>query len=44
MPFNDPIRYPRLYRYDRRFDGHLNRQGAMEFSRLFADEVLRVLN
>jgi hypothetical protein len=35
--FNDPDRYPELFREDRRFDVmHLNRPGALAFSRLVA--------
>ncbi len=44
MVFNDPVQYPDLYRFSRRFDGHLNQQGAMEFSQLFADHLLSGLN
>jgi len=40
VPLNSPRRYPELYRLDRRYDrNHLNRQGAVEFSRLFAELV-----
>jgi len=35
--FNQPQRYPQLYRADFYFDAsHLNREGAEEFSRVFA--------
>ena len=37
LDFNDPDRYPELFRDDRRFDVmHLNRPGAVAFSRLLA--------
>lgn len=36
--FNHPSQYPNLYRRDRYYDrGHLNREGAREFSRLLAE-------
>jgi hypothetical protein len=38
--FNDPARYPELFRLDHRFDkGHLNRRGVERFSALFAEAV-----
>ncbi len=40
VPMNSPRRYPELYRLDRRYDrNHLNRPGALHFSRLFAELV-----
>jgi hypothetical protein len=44
MRFNDPDLHPRLYRFGRRFDGHLNRLGAEDFSRLFATKFLDLVN
>jgi len=41
LDFNDPAKYPALFRFDHRFDkGHLNRAGVEVFSRAFADAVL----
>ncbi len=40
LDFNDPAKYPELFRLDHRFDkGHLNRAGVVAFSRAFADAV-----
>ena len=36
MTFNDPRQQAFIYQFDLRFDGHLNRAGAEEFSRIFA--------
>ncbi|MHC4846570.1 MAG: hypothetical protein ACYTCU_10475 [Planctomycetota bacterium] len=44
MVFNEPGEYPLIYRYDRRFDGHLNRQGAREFSLGFAERLIGFLD
>jgi len=42
--FNRPDRYPRLYREEVRYDDrHLLREGALEFTRLFADRFARFL-
>ncbi len=36
--FNNPVKYPELYRFDQQFDEeHLNRSGAEKFTRLIAD-------
>ena len=41
LDFNDPKRYPELFRLDHRFDkGHLNRRGVVLFSNAFADAIL----
>ena len=41
---NSPTRYAELYRPNRRFDGlHLNRRGALEFSRAFAARFARAI-
>ena len=36
MTFNDPRQQAFIYQFDLRFDGHLNRAGAEEFSKIFA--------
>lgn len=45
LSFDDPERYPELFRPENRFDfGHLNRQGAELFSEAFADRVAEFLD
>jgi len=44
MAFNQPEKHPLIYRFDRRFDGHLTSQGAEEFSDLFAQRLLALLD
>jgi hypothetical protein len=45
IALNSPRRHPGLYRVDRRFDGlHVNRAGAAEFSRVFAELLVAELD
>ena len=42
LAYNDPIRYPDLYRFDARMDEyHLNPMGADRFTRLIAEDFLK---
>ena len=42
--FNDPERYPELFRLNHRYDkGHLNRRGVERLAELFADAFLEHL-
>lgn len=44
LNFNDPARYPELFRLDHRFDkGHMNRRGAVLLSGLIADELAELM-
>ncbi len=42
LPFNRPDVHPGLYRFERRFDGHLTREGAVDASRLLARAFARL--
>lgn len=42
LVFDDPLRYPGLYRFESRFDGHLTRPAAEEFSRILARALLEL--
>lgn len=44
LDYTDPARYPQFYRHEAHFDyGHLTREAAVEFSRLLARDLARLV-